>query len=159
MAEHFSDITVLKPRRKYKIGLFSVMPIPAFHNVECYSFIIEHESFGRLAFITDSFQWPYNVKDINTLMIEANFDEQLRANAILSGFEPKSRSVYHMSLNKCISVINRLKSPSLQPVLLLHLSPRLSDSEAFKQAIREQCGIRAEVASENTEFILRKDDF
>lgn len=92
-------------------------------------------------------------------MVEANYSDDIRIDAMLNGAELRAQSHNHMELDETIRTINRLKSHELQSVVLLHLSDALSDSEGFKRAIREQCGVNAEVAEKNKVFILQKEEF
>lgn len=145
---------------RYVFGRFKVTPVEVPHG-ECqtYAYIIDHAAFGRLAFITDAEKFPYKLQGVNTLMIEANYSDDIRVDAMLNGAELRAQSRNHMELGETIRTINRLKSSELQSVALLHLSDALSDSEGFKRAIREQCGVNAEVAEKNKIFILQKEEF
>lgn len=91
--------------------------------------------------------------------MECNYSEEIRVNAVLNGADVRSSSQTHMELNTCIDAINRLKSPELSSVILLHLSDGLSDAEGFKKRIFAECGVRAEVAEKNKVFSLAKADF
>lgn len=92
-------------------------------------------------------------------MLEANYSDEICVDAMLNGAELRAQSRNHMELGETIRTINRLKSHELQSVALLHLSDALSDSEGFKRAIREQCGVNAEIAEKNKVFILCKEEF
>lgn len=112
-----------------------------------------------LLFATDLEALPYNLKDCNHICIEANFSNDIRIDAMLNGAELRAQSRNHMEIGETIRTINRLKSPELSSVILLHLSDQLSDAEGFKRRIFNECGVRAEVAEKNKVFDLRKEDF
>lgn len=92
-------------------------------------------------------------------MIEANYSDDIRIDAMLNGAGLRAQSRNHMELNETIATINRLKSADLSSVILLHLSDELSDSEGFKRRIFEKCGVHVEVAEKNKAFVLQKEEF
>lgn len=147
---------------KYRIGSFSVMPLPVPHG-DCpnYAYVIDHPSCGRIVFATDCEDFPYDIKDVTTLMIEANYSEEILLNKALDGEEIRSRSETHMEINTAISVIDRLCGPSLRRVVLLHLSDGLSDERAFISQVREVVGDMVEVyaADKGMRVGLDKDWF
>ena len=112
-----------------------------------------------LLFATDLERFGYNAKGINHICIEANFSDDIRIDAMLNGAELRAQSRNHMEIGETIRTINRLKSPELVNVVLLHLSDNLSDAECFKQRIFNECGVKAEVAEKNKAFVLQKEEF
>lgn len=154
------DCYYMRPEYRYVFGGFKVSALKVPHgDCLCYCYIIDHPAMGRLLFATDLTTFPYNVKDCNHLLIEANFSEDVRVDALLNGAELRAQSRNHMEIGETIRTINRLKSPELSSVILLHLSDQLSDAEGFKRRIFNECGVRAEVAEKNKVFDLRKEDF
>lgn len=150
----------LQTDTKYRYGRFVIMPLRVPHgDTLCFAYVVILPDGQKCLFATDLSAFPYNIKCLNHIFLECNYGEAIRTNAILDGADVRSSSNTHMELNKCISVINRLKSPSLQSVVLLHLSDGLSDAEGFKRAIYEQCGIKCGIAEKNAVFYLKKSDF
>ena len=150
----------LQTDTKYRYGSFVIMPLRVPHgDCQCYSYIVSHPDIGLLLFATDLSDFQYDIKGLKHIFLECNYGEAIRTNAILDGADVRSSSGTHMGLNTCITVINRLKSPELQSVVLLHLSDGLSDAEGFKRAIFEQCGIKCGIAEKNAVFYLKKSDF
>lgn len=160
MASDFDGVTELEPMQKYHLGGFTVIPLRVIHG-DCsnYAYYITLPDGQTLLFATDLEKLNYNFKNINHLAIECNYSDDIRVDAMLNGAELRAQSRNHMELGETIRTINRLKSHELQSVALLHLSDALSDSEGFKRAIREQCGVNAEVAEKNKIFILQKEEF
>lgn len=146
--------------RKYHFGGFTVIGLEVPHgDTPNMAYVIGYPSFGRLLFCTDLEQFNYNIKGINHLAVECNFGNDIRIDAMLNGAELRAQSRNHMEIGETIRTINRLKSPDLQSVVLLHLSQGLSDAEGFKRRIFNECGVKAEVADENKTFVLRKEEF
>lgn len=162
VAETHEGIIGLKPKAKYRIGGFQVMPLEVPHG-DCpnYAYVIDHPDTGRIVFATDCEDFPYDIKDVTTLMIEANYSEEILLNKALDGEEIRSRSETHMEINRCISVIERLQSTKLRRVVLLHLSDGFSDERAFIQAVKEKVGDMVEVyaADKGVRVGLDKDWF
>ena len=112
-----------------------------------------------LLFATDLERFGYSIKGINHICIEANFSDDIRIDAMLNGAELRAQSRNHMEIGETIRTINRLKSPELVNVVLLHLSDNLSDAEDFKKRIFNECGVNSEVAEKNIVISLAKADF
>lgn len=146
--------------KKYHFGGFTVIPLRVPHG-DCpnFAYHITLPDRQTLLFATDLERLGHNIKGINHICIEANFSDDIRIDAMLNGAELRAQSRNHMEIGETIRTINRLKSPELQTVVLLHLSQGLSDAEDFKRRIFNECGVKAEVADENKTFILRKEEF
>lgn len=160
VASDFDGVTALEPMQKYHIGGFTVIPLRVFHG-DCpnFAYHITLPDGQTILFATDLERFNYNFKGINHLFIEANFSDDIRVDAMLNGAELRAQSRNHMEIGETIRTINRLKSPDLQSVALLHLSQGLSDAEGFKKRIFDGSGVHAEVADKGTVHILNKEDF
>lgn len=146
--------------KRYKIGNWKVLPLRVEHGeCECFSYHITMPDGQTLLFATDLSSFPYNTQNVNHLCIEANYSEDILINKMLDNEDIRSASNTHMEIRETISVINRLYSPKLRSVILLHLSAGLSDENGFKKAIFEQCGVRCECADAGMTFELNKEDF
>lgn len=162
IADDFEGVFPLLPIHKYKIGGFKVMPIHVQHgNCENYSYIIDNPFIGRIVFATDCEDFPYDIKDVTTLMIEANYSEDILLQHALDGEDIRSRSETHMEINRTLACVERLQSPKLRRVVLLHLSDGLSDEKAFIKAVQEKVGEFVDVyaADKGMTLSLEKDYF
>ena len=160
VASDFDGVKELEPMKKYHFGGFIVIPLRVVHG-DCpnLAYHITLPDGQTLLFATDLEALPYNLKDCNHICIEANFIDDIRIDAMLNGAELRAQSRNHMEIGETIRTINRLKSPELVNVVLLHLSDNLSDAECFKKRIFDECGVNAEVAEKNSVFSLAKADF
>lgn len=160
VASDFDGVKELEPMKKYHLGSFIVIPLRVVHG-DCpnFAYHITLPDGQSLLFATDLERFGYNVKGINHICIEANFSDDIRIDAMLNGAELRAQSRNHMEIGETIATINRLKSPELSSVILLHLSNGLSDAECFKKRIFNECGVRAEVAEKNIVISLAKADF
>lgn len=162
VADKYKGVYRLEPKRKVLAGSFAIMPLPVPHG-DCpnYAYIIDHPDTGRIVFATDCEDFPYDIKDVTTLMIEANYSEEILLNKALDGEDIRSRSETHMEINRAVAVVERLYSPKLRRVVLLHLSDGFSDERAFIQAVKEVVGDMVEVyaADKGMRIGLDKDWF
>lgn len=160
VASDFDGVVELEPMKKYHLGGFTVIPLRVVHG-DCpnFAYHITLPDGQTLLFATDLEHFGYWFKGINHLAIECNYSDDIRIDAMLNGAELRAQSRNHMEIGETIRTINRLKSPELQTVVLLHLSQGLSDAENFKRRIFNECGVKAEVADENKTFVLRKEEF
>jgi phosphoribosyl 1,2-cyclic phosphodiesterase len=132
--------TFLTPRKRYKIGGFSVMPLPVEHGgCENVAYVVDHDGMGRVLFITDAESFPYKIDGVEHLLVECNYSNEIRFNKQLDGDSVRSNSEAHMELETTLDVVRRHYSEKLASVVLLHLSAKLSDEKAFKQAVEGIC--------------------
>ena len=159
VCERHRGAVLIEPGKKYRIGRFIVQPIPVQHTVECYAFLIEHPDCGRILFCTDLSDFPYKLKDINHFLIEANYSDEIILERLCRNEMVRSRSVAHLSIDKCVEVLRRNVSPFTNTITLLHLSVENSDAEGFITAVKESVGITAEIALPGLEVELKKEEF
>lgn len=159
VANKFDRVNVLQQKTKYKIGGFIVMPLQVEHNVQNFAYIITHDDFGTLAFCTDAVSFPYKIKGINHLLIEANNSEDLIINNLCRNKEIRSHGEFHMEINKTIEAIKRNMNPELRTLMLVHLSDGQSDEKMFKQMVFNEVGVMPVIADRGLEIELNKEDF
>ena len=158
-ADKFQDVKVLKPKVQYKIGGFVVMALPVQHNCDNYSYLITHEEFGSLVLCTDAISFPYKIKGLNHLMIEANNSEDLMIDNLCRNEQIRSHGEFHMEINKTIEAIKRNINPELKTLMLVHLSDGQSDERMFKQMVFDEVGVMPVIADKGVELELNKEDF
>lgn len=150
---------VLKTGCKYRVGTFSVQPIKVTHSVENYAYVIDNDNIGRVLFITDCVRFPYKVKGVNHLLLEANYSDDIVIDHLCDNQEIRSQNEYHMEINDTLECIRNNFSPSLNTICLLHLSDGQSDEEAFKKQVCDEFGIMPCVADKGLTIELNKEDF
>lgn len=160
VSERFNGVFPLKPNKKYKIGKFEIQCIPVPHgDCPCYGFIIDNPDMGRMLFITDASDFPYKVKGVNHLFIEANYMEDIILDNACNNKWNSSASNTHMGIEKSAEVIKRHYSENLHTVCLIHLSDGNSDANKFKDIVFEEVGIRPFIAESGLEIELKKEEF
>lgn len=122
-------------------GNFGVQPFELTHDVPCYGFYIQHPESGRLVYASDTEYIKYRFKDINHILVEANYSNDLINNEAVNR-EHVLRG--HMSLQTALDFISTNDNPALRNVVLIHLSDKNADSAEFLQKTKETVKYGAE---------------
>lgn len=117
-----------------KFGNYIIKAFPLVHDVPCHGFYIQHPDIGTLVYATDTEYIKYRFKNINHILVEANYRDDLIDNEAVNR-EHVLRG--HMSLQTALDFISTNDNPALRNVVLLHLSDKNSDSEQFLQKTKE----------------------
>jgi len=145
-------------KRPFTLGNFKIIPFYVPHDgTPCFAYQICHEEMGKLLFLTDLEYCKYRFKDVNQIMIEANYSKDI-INQDNLNFDHVCRG--HMELGTTLDFLNTNDNPSLMNVVLLHLSDANSNSEYFSQKTKELIP-RANVyiADKGIEIKLNKEPF
>lgn len=129
-----NDVTETRGIISIRYGEFVIRPFPLVHDVECYGFYIQHQDIGTLVYATDTEYIKYRFKNLNHILVEANYSDDLIDNEAINR-EHVLRG--HMSLQTALDFISTNDNPALRNVVLLHLSDKNSDSEQFLQKTKE----------------------
>lgn len=100
----------------------------------CVGFYITHPEMGSLVYATDTEYIKWRFKDVNHIMLEANYDMQF-VDRGEPNYEHRLRG--HMSLDTALKFISTNDNPALRNVVLIHLSDKSADSALFKQKTEE----------------------
>lgn len=146
-------------KKIYNIGSFKVDAIEVQHSVPNYAYRIKHPAIGTLLFVTDATNFPYRIKGLNHLFIEANNSMEVIENNAVNNQWSRSASDSHMNIYTTIDVIKHNMSSDLRTICLLHLSDGNSDEEMFKSMVWEETGRRCYIASPDLIIKLEKEDF
>ncbi len=159
VADKFDGVAVLELEQPYAIGEFIVTAFQAYHNVECYSYLIEHNDMGRLFFATDTNKVPYKFRELNHILIEANYSLDVKIDNAMDNHWSRSASENHLSLDRAIDFVGINKTVSLQNVLLIHLSEDNADPKLFRERFLEEFGLRVQIAKKGIEINLNREEF
>ena len=113
---------------------FTVRDFDLVHDVDCLGFHIQHPDIGTMVYATDTEYIKYRFKNLNHILVEANYSDDLIDNEAVNR-EHVLRG--HMSLQTALDFISTNDNPALRNVVLLHLSDKNSDSEQFLQKTKE----------------------
>lgn len=153
--------TNTKIGKRYKLGCFEIIPMPAIHNVECRAYLIRVGG-DTVLFATDTRLLPKvnNVK-IDYFIVEVNYIERIREQAVLNDNESNGlhlNGIYqnHHSLESAVEYFESLPYKP-KKIVTIHKS----NSGLFREAetIEELSRFAKEavfVAKNNTEFVLEE---
>jgi ribonuclease BN (tRNA processing enzyme) len=153
-----SRAKVIEFGKGYILGGFKVAPFPAFHDVECAGFIIDHADSGRIMFLTDSCKCDYRFTNLSHILIECNYHTQKLIENINTGKTPASQRerlmATHMELNTCKEYLGSIDLSGVQNIMLLHLSNDNSDEQYFVTEIQKHTGKPVYAASTGLNILL-----
>ena len=133
---------VLVPERGYKIGNFKIIAFEVLHDCYCLGFHIHHPMSGNILFVTDTYAIPYRFSNLNQLMIEINYsDEIIESNIINDRINPVMRPrllFSHMELETAKGILRSLDLSNVVNIVLLHLSSANSNEKQFVDEISEE---------------------
>jgi len=134
-----------------QIGDFRIVAFDVEHDaVEPFGFVIQHVEMGTMLFATDTKSLNYTFQNINHWMIEANFSEKL----MLEGLEQNKINGYlanrvydnHMSIEKCIEVLEAQNLDETHSITLIHISASNGDGKLFENMVSRAVGIKPHIA-------------
>lgn len=141
--EH-NRIKIYENKKQFRIGTFTVLPFGVKHDVENHGFLIQSDNGKRLLFATDTYYVRYKFKNINYLMIECNYSEEiLRKNVDEGKIHPALANrirASHFSLENVIDFLWANDLRNVEEIHLLHLSSSNSDEELFKKEVQKVTG-------------------
>jgi len=123
----------------------------------CYGFLISHPEMGRLLYITDTELVKWRFKNVNQILVEANYSKE-----IIQQENPNYEHVCrgHMELGTTLEFLKVNQGSNLRNVVLLHLSKDNSDAVLFAQKAKEVVGMAdVYVADKEMEIELNKEPF
>lgn len=116
------------------------MPFKVEHDAEeTFGLIINHNEVGMMVFITDTYQFRYEIEESAHWIIEANYDEEVGADRRVINS--------HMSIQEAVKTLRKFPNP--KSISLIHLSDRNSNSQYFKEYTARKTGIMPVIADKN----------
>lgn len=151
--------SLLQPNRLVNIGNFKVLPFKVQHDaVEPLGFLINHEEIGNLLFLTDTYYTKYKFKNLNHLLVEANYCEQIVEQKVITGtLHPAQYNrlrTSHMSIQTCKGLLQANDLTGVQNIVLIHLSDSSSNAADFKQQVQALTGLPTTIADKGVTIEL-----
>lgn len=155
----WSQIYSVKNRDTFEVGNFIVSPFDTQHDAEQpFGFYIFHPEMGSLVFATDTYYVKYRFPDVNHIMVECNYSQDILNRNCLDGVIPKSlrdRTMKsHFELENVKKFLEVNNSHELKNVILLHLSDRNSNAKKFKKECKEVTNKPTYIAESGLEIKL-----
>lgn len=143
----------IKDGKGYLLGQFKVATFPVSHDVPCVGYLISHPELGRLLFVTDTMTLDYRFTNLNNILIEANYADDILQERIDRGEIPASHRdrlrLTHMELETTKRVLTRQNLMATDNIILIHLSNDNSDAARFQREVIEATGKMVYVADAN----------
>lgn len=148
----------------FSCGSFRIMPFRINHDcADPVGYMINHEETGNILFLTDSYYSDYTFKDLNNIIIEANYCQSILDKRLEDGVNPKflrDRVLSsHMSLATCKEFLKANDLAGVNNIVLIHLSDGNSDAARFKKEVQEVSGKPVFVADAGMAIEFNKTPF
>lgn len=153
----------IEPLMKYHIGPFIIKAFPVQHDVPCVGFLISHAECGNALFLTDSVYSKYIFKDLNNIIVEANYDSEIVSKRMSEDTivnQVRNRVIEsHMSIDTCISLLQANDLTAVNNIVLTHLSNGNSNEGDFKLRVEAATGKTVSVADKGMKINFNKQPF
>ncbi len=153
-----------KNREIIYLGGFKIMSFDVKHDAkEPCGFLINHRETGNILFITDTFYSSYIFKNLNNILIEANYSHKIMSEQLEKGNLPKFLNdrilKSHMSLENCIKSLKANDLRAVNNIVLIHLSDSNSDENYFLNQVKKATGKNVIVANKGLKIEFNKTPF
>ena len=148
----------------FNVGDFRIYPFDVVHDAaQPMGFLINHPESGNILFLTDSFYSEFTFKNLNNIILEVNYDEEILEGNITAGRIPASLRqrivTSHMSLTTAKELLSANDLSNVNNIVLIHLSDGNSHSERFQKEIQAHTGKSVTVADSGMQINLDKIPF
>lgn len=127
-------------QRLYLCGNFKIYPFELMHDVKCFGYLIIHPECGSVFFATDTACIPYSFTEINNLIIEANYCNDIVTRLIeegkLEAWRQRRVDNSHMSIQNVLEYLKKSDTSRLNNIVLIHLSNGSSNEKEFIERVR-----------------------
>lgn len=132
---------------------WTVMAFPAVHDAaEPAGFLVSAADGDRLLYLSDSAYCAHTFSNLTLVMIEANYSESIMHDRVMSGSLDKLVAVRtirnHMSLERCVQLLNANDLTKVREIHLLHLSDGNANEQTFRQTVERATGVPVYVSGE-----------
>lgn len=154
---------IAKHQYEYKFGGFSVKPFSVEHDVPTYGFLLHHKEMGKTVFITDTGVVDYTFSNLNNIIVEANFSDEIIEKNVMNGIihpvHEKRVKMSHLSIEKCMQWLKCIDLSFVNNIVLAHLSSQNSDSGLFKTKVEQMFAKNVYVAGKKLNIEFNKFPF
>ncbi|EDS78027.1 metallo-beta-lactamase domain protein [Clostridium botulinum C str. Eklund] len=143
----------IKSEKVFKIGEFIILPFKTEHDAaEPLGFLIQHLEMDQLLFITDSYYCRYKFSDIDHVLIECNYSDEILKERKLPQ-KLKDRIIKsHFELENVKEFLKATDLKGTKEIVLIHLSDGNSNAEQFQKEIEMLTGKPTYIADEGLEL-------
>jgi len=153
----------ISSKKQFQVGPWKIKPFDLIHDVPTFGFLLDHKESGKTVFITDTHYCKYKFKELNNVIIEANYCEEIMTQRFLDGSlnaMVRARTMKsHMSLQTTLEFLKANDLSQVNNIILVHLSSGNSDEKHFRKKTIEATGTNVNIATPGAEFELNKNPF
>lgn len=154
----------VRANEPFTLDEWKVLPFDVVHDArEPLGYLINHAETGNILFLTDSYYSEYKFANLNNILVEANYDEEILEVNVASGRLNNSVRhriiTSHMGIGTCIDLLAANDLSQVSNIVLLHLSDSNSNAVQFQQSIESLTGKTVTIADAGTELLINKLPF
>ena len=155
---------IIENEKSFRLGSFIIIPFDIRHDaIEPLGFLIYHPDCGKVLFITDSKYSDYKFTDLNNIIIEANYSEEIinrKFTAENNKLFLKNRIIHsHLSIENCVDLLKSNDLSHVNNIILIHLSDNNSNEVDFVKQIEDLTAKTVFSASRGMEIPFGKSPF
>lgn len=152
---------VFNHHKSFMVGSFKIQAFDILHDaVDPSGFLIHHPETGNILFITDLIFSAYTFKNLNNIIIEANYDEALAKKKLNDMEFLRNRIIKnHMSLDTCVKTLKANDLSAVNNIVLIHLSDSNSDEKLFRETVTKATNKTVTVADSGVVINFNKTPF
>ena len=152
-------IKTIESEKIFKLDDWKILPFKTQHDCGgSIGFYISHPDLGNLLFATDTYYLEYCFDNMNHILIETNYAEDILQKNIKAGsiseHLAKRTRISHFELENTKKWLLANDLSKVKNIVLIHLSDSNSDSRRFKKEIEELTFIRTEIADKGLNIHL-----
>jgi len=161
---HNPRTKIIKHGQTFAAGNFKIMGFDIKHDAaEPLGFLIYHPDCGKVLFITDSKYCNYKFKNLNNIIIEANYSNEI----INSKYTAENNKLFlrnrildsHLSIENCIDLLKSNDLSQINNIILIHLSDSNSHEKDFVKQIEDLTAKTVLSANQGMEIPFCKSPF
>lgn len=153
----------IKASQSFRIGNFKILPFELFHDVPCLGFLINHPETGNILFITDTKQVPYDFPNLDHIMIECNYQQDIMDKNLETGKTNlflRNRVMHsHLDFEYVKAFLNKTDLTNVKNIIILHTSGQNSNPELIKKEISALTRKNVYIAKKGLKLELNKEVF
>lgn len=147
---------------EFKVGNFIIKAFDTEHDTnESCGFIVYHEDFGNLLFLTDTHHVKYNFNfPLDYILMECNHTNELVDQSVENGIIPKKVGLRvkatHMSLQRGLNFLSGNNLQHTKAIILIHVSENNGNGAMFADKVMKATGKPVFVAKKGLDVELLK---
>ncbi len=154
---------IAKHQYEYTFGGFTIKPFSVEHDVPTFGFLLNHPDMGKTVFITDTGEINYSFKNLNNIIVEANFSNDIIERNVMNGIihpvHEKRVKMSHLSLEKCSEWLKMIDISEVNNIVLIHLSSQNSNATEFQNTIKNRFAKNVHIAKKGLSIPFGKTPF